>query len=90
MHTYSYSVDLTLLGRHTQVHHKALADRPRTGAATGSCKQTGASQSACRQTRTGATTGSCTAQSSYIRHVTSRCSTKALVDRHVQMQHRLL
>ena len=26
-HTYRYSVGLTLVGRHAQVHHKALADR---------------------------------------------------------------
>jgi hypothetical protein len=27
MHTYRYSVGWTLVGRHAQVHHKALADR---------------------------------------------------------------
>jgi hypothetical protein len=27
MHTYRYSVGLTLVGRHAEVHHKALADR---------------------------------------------------------------
>jgi hypothetical protein len=61
-----------------------------------SCRQTcpGASQSVCRQTRTRATTFSCRqTRPVQLKALVSRsswCSTKALVDRHVQMKHRLL